>query len=70
MARWVAAAVAAGLGLFAALAFVAGNHAWDDEVIFSLGGTHGIHATDLFAVAPFTAGLVLAWWCLRQGGAA
>jgi hypothetical protein len=62
-----AAALAVALGTFGLVAFAAGNHRWDGVVLFELGATHGIHASDLFGLIPFAAGVLLAQWCLRHG---
>jgi hypothetical protein len=61
-----AAALAVALGTFGFVAFAAGNHRWDGVVLFELGVTHGIHASDLFGLIPFAAGVLLARWCLRH----
>lgn len=62
----MAAAVAVGLGLLAAAAWVGGEHRWDGRVVFTLTGTHGIHTGDAIAAVPLALGLGLAWWCLRR----
>ena len=50
-------------------AFAAGNHRWDGVVLVKVGYGHGIHLSDLLGVIPLAAGVALAAWCLRPGGA-
>lgn len=62
----LAAAVALGLGLLAALMMVAGHQPWDGPQVASFTETHGLHLGDVLAVVPALVGLALARWCARQ----
>ena len=64
-----AAVTAVALGVFSMAAFAAGNHRWDGVVLVKVGYGHGIHVSDLMGVIPLAAGVALAAWCLRPGGA-
>ncbi|MCB1038956.1 MAG: hypothetical protein KDA94_05425, partial [Acidimicrobiales bacterium] len=66
----VAAAVAAALGIVAAVMLVAGHQPWDGPEVVALTGSHGLHAGDVVAVVPLVAGAWLAAWCLRRDVAA
>ncbi|MCU1370166.1 MAG: hypothetical protein JWO77_1360 [Ilumatobacteraceae bacterium] len=61
--RLVAALVALGLGLTAAVLAVAGHPPWEGPTVLSLTETHGLHQGDVIALIPLGAGAWLAWWC-------
>ncbi len=62
----IAALVAVGLGLLAAVMMVAGHAPWEGPQVVSLSATHGLHRGDVVALVPVVAGVGLAWWCLRR----
>lgn len=62
----LAALVAFGLGVLAAVMMVAGHAPWDGPQVFALSATHGVHQGDVLAIVPLVAGTGLAWWCLHR----
>lgn len=62
----LAAAVALGLGLLAAVMMVAGHQPWDGPQVASFTQTHGLHLGDVLAAVPALVGVALARWCARQ----